>query len=197
MQKALLGVLLGLLALPATSARATSVCGPGGAAATSRYCSFSSSGLYFGSGKDSPSFAVVRDGRTLAPVLSSNLLRFNATFTGKHSGVASFVEAGSAIPSQPGRQWGRDGDGAGTYGMGVGIFSTYVPDGWYRRPSGDGWGRYHRSWDSGYTGFSTLDPVATPLATTPEPITLVLFGTGLLLIAFLARRRAGSVREDT
>ena len=166
----------------------------------SRYCSFSSSGLYFGSGKDSPSFAVVRDGRTLAPVLSSNLLRFNASFTGKHSGMASFVEAAwSALPSSAGRQLGLEGYGGGTSGMGVGIFSTYFPDGWYRHTSGDGWSRYHRSWDLGYTGFSTRDPVVTsPLATTtPEPITLVLFGTGLLLIAFLARRRAGSVREDT
>lgn len=155
---------------------------------------------YFRGGDITPSFAVIRDGRTLDPVLSMHLLSFDASFPGSYSGKASLVKmADSGLTSHAGRQGFGEGGSGGTYGIGTGILSNFVPDGWYRRPSGDGWIRFQHSWYVGHTGtgYGATDVDPQPLATTPEPVTLVLFGTGLLLIAFLARRRTLAAREDT
>jgi hypothetical protein len=195
MQKVIFGLLLGMLILPAASARASSVC-PANAPSESRYCAISSSMITGGSG--SPFFAVNRDGLGLAPLLGMEMFSFNGTFTGKFAGTSSLVEpAGSRLPSAAGRQGiGSEGEGAGAYGMSSSIFGT-SPDGWFRHPSADGWFRYHGSWDPGYSGSNFQNvSIAGPLDPTPEPFSLVLFGTGLLLIAFLARR-VGTVREDT
>ncbi len=195
MQKAALVFVLGMLILlPVASARAGSIC-PANAPAESGYCAISPSTITGVSG--SPFFAVNRDGRGIAPLLGMEMFSFNATFTGKFAGVSSLVEAaGSRLPSAPGRQGiGSEGEGGGAYGMASSIFGS-APDGWFRHPSADGWFRYHGSWDSGYSGSSLGNDSSAPLDPTPEPFTLALFGTGLLLIAFLARR-VGTVREDT
>jgi len=196
MGKALLGIILSLLALPAVSARASTVCGSAGVSAGSRYCSLASSRLYREDGGNSPSFSVVRDGRTLAPVLGMRMLSFDASFPGNHTGVASLVKvAASGLPFHAGRQGFGEGGNGGTYGIGTGVLSNFVPDGWYRRPSGDGWVRFQHSWYVGSTG-TGYNTTPSPLDPTPEPMTLVLFGSGLLLIAFLVRRRALAARVD-
>lgn len=167
---------------------------------TSRYCSFASSRLYREDAGSSPSFTVVRDGRSLAPALGLHMLSFEANFPGSHSGVASLVKvADSGLPSFAGRQGFGEGGSGGTYGIGAGILSSFVPDGWFRRPSADGWVRFQHSWYVGSTGTATgtgFSTVTSPLDPTPEPMTLVLFGSGLLLIAFFVRRRTLSVRKD-
>jgi hypothetical protein len=193
MKKAALAFLFGMLVLPAASARASSIC-PANAPAESRYCTISSSAITVGSG--SPFFAVNRDGRGLGTLLGMSMFSFNATYTGKFGGVSSLVAtAGSKLPSAPGRQGiGSEGDGGGAYGLSSSMFGS-APDGWFRHPSSDGWVRYQGSWDPGYSGSNLLNTSSDPLDPTPEPVTLVLFGTGLFLIAFLARR-AGAARED-
>jgi hypothetical protein len=197
MRNTFLGIVLSILALPAVSARAGSVCGSAGASLGSRYCSFASPMLYLRGGENLPSFTVGRDGRALAPVLGMHLLSFDASFPGSHSGVASLVKvADSGMPSYAGRQGFGEGGNGGAYG--VGTLSNFVPDGWYRRPSADGWVRFPHAGYVGSTstgtGFTTL---SAPLDPTPEPMTLLLFGSGLFLIAFLARRRTLDAREDS
>jgi hypothetical protein len=193
MQKAALGMLLGMLILPAASARASGIC-PANAPVESSYCAISPASVSVVSG--SPFFSVSRDGRGIVPLMGTEMFSFNATFAGKFAGVSSLVEtAGSRLPSAPGRQGlGGEGEGGGAYGMSSSIFGS-SPDGWFRHPSADGWFRYQGSWNPGYSGSGLVNYSSDPLDPTPEPFTLVLFGTGLFFIAFLARR-TGVSRED-
>jgi hypothetical protein len=198
-QKAVLWILPGIPALPATSARASRLYSSGGPAVASRYCSFSSSVPYLAGGNSFPYFTVARDGQTLAPILSLDLLGFNASFGGSHLGVASLVEgAGSGPREWAGRQGNGEGGGRGI-GDGTGNFSNFFQDSGHGRSVADGWTRGRGYWGFEPTGFNpniqTSDP--TPLAVTPDPFTLLLFGTGLFLNAFLARYRAGPLREGS
>lgn len=196
MPKIWLGILLGIVAMSAVSVRAVSLCDQTDTI-SSHYCSYSSSTLYLGSGDRLPSFTVPRDGRSLSPISGMSMLGFDANFPGSHSSVASLVKvADTRLPSFAGRQAFGEGGIGGAYGIGTGLLSNFVPDGWYRRPAGDGWGRFQRPL---YVGSLVTgdDPISSPLDPTPEPMTLVLFGSGFFLIALLMRRRALAAREES
>ena len=186
-KRTLLVILLSMLAVSAASARAGAVCPAWIPGAARGYCSLSASAP-FSVGR--PSFAVLGVSRSLVPATGMDALTFNVTFSQGSFGVASFFKKIDPLAAgMPGRQTnGSDGNGV----FGGGYFFNNAPDGWFHRPSGDGWLRYHRNWSFGYSG-SGANSQAGSLDTTPEPLTLVLFGTGLLFIAFLARRRAAKV----
>lgn len=186
MKRALIGVLFGLLAVPIAWAGASNPCATGLPASSSTYCSFSSSTLALPTGN--PNFAMNRQGWPSA-LLGTRMLNFMATFHGNHFGTANSGGAVSfVLPEQAGRLWGGEGAGGGA-GIGPGFFSNGAPDGWYRRPPIDSWFRFPVTWNPNFTGFNTGDPGTSPLGETPEPLTLALFGTGLLLIALISRRR--------
>lgn len=183
MKRALIGVFLGLLAVPVAWAGVGNPCSAG---TPSKYCSLPSLNFTLPAGK--PYFAVNRQGWP-SVLVGMRMLNFRATFTGSHFGTTGSAGAVSFIlPEQAGRQWGGEGTGGAT-GIGAGFFSNGAPDGWDRRPPVDGWWfRFPVTWSPNSIGFDTDDP-ATPLAETPEPLTLALFGTGLLLIALITRHR--------
>jgi hypothetical protein len=190
------------LALPAVSARASSLCGSGAPVASSAYCEFSSPVSYLARRGSLPSFDSSRNDPGLTPILSTQLLSFNATFGKSHLALADILEGPSSGPTEwAGRQDYGDGGSAGSIdgeSFSKGIVRLF-PDGDYGHPWKGVWVYGHNFWEFGSssgTNSGVQDPDPGPLAATPEPVGLLLFGTGLVLLAFLTRRRIGSLRGD-
>lgn len=151
---------IAIAVLFAGSARASNLCRSVESAA-SKNCSFSPWGLYLQDSSSSPRFAVF-----------DNHL---------------FPLAGS------------EGRPVLDAGMGRGMLTNNGVGNFFKLSLYGGYGRWWRNggwmWSHGYSdsGSSNLNLDSTngdpPLADTPEPFTLLLFGTGLLTITFLVWRR--------
>ena len=198
MKRTLLGAgVLAFLLLPAARAHAVGIMCSNNAASSGRFCSLSSSSL--GLTNRLPTF-ILPDTQTLDPVSSLSSLNFTASFLRRGFVSASLIEGFNSGASEPGRQ-GNDA-GYGRTGSSAGFFAAGIPNinFWYHRPVGDqAWYHRHFIWNFGSNGMGNTnwleDP--SPLAETPEPVSFVLFGTGLLLIALEVRRRADIARNDT
>ncbi len=195
MKRALLVMLVAAMVLPVASARASDLCTAAGSATSSALCSLAPSAAYLpGQAYSSPLFTFGGEGWMLLPIARANPLNFGATFPGSLSRVTGSAEPMQLrMSSQAGRQ--LDGEGGGGISGGVGVSLNGAPDGWFKGSPGDGGGRFRRPWNPNFTGF-VVSNGSGPLAETPEPLTLALFGTGLLLIGLIARRRFSGERGE-
>ena len=190
MKRIILSAVLIVFALPALSARASDLCSVGKFNGLGGRCSFEPPSALAAGSVIAPVFALTGQGRDLTPLPFLRSFSFQAAFTGSHFGSTSVVASSKALFSGlPGRPSFAGADGVGGIDN-VGIFSGFGGDDWFRHPTGDGWYRLKYTWGPGTMGF--WDPSPNQLDDTPEPFTLLLFGTGLLMIAFLARHRVGA-----
>jgi hypothetical protein len=149
-----------VVVLFAGSARASNLCGSVGSTA-SKYCSLSPSRLYLQDSSSLPRFALFDN--HLFPV--------------------------AGLASRP----------MSDEGMGRGPLTNNGVNNFFKLSFYGGYGRWWRNdgwtWSQGYSDSGSSDlnldgtNVDPPLADTPEPFTLLLFGTGLLAISFLVWRR--------
>lgn len=185
-----IGAAVIVFALAAIPVRANGLCWTGKLAGPGGECALEPVGSLAAGSGPAPVFEFARQVRDVIPLQLPNPLRFQAVFASSPFGSTSVVAmAGAPLTGAAGRQSFAGADGTGGFG-GVGVFSGLVGDGGYWRPTGDGLYRLKRSWGSGTMGF--WDASSTQLDDTPEPFTLLLFGTGLLMIAFFAKWRFGA-----
>lgn len=184
-KRVVLTFFVALLALPVASARAGNLCTAIGWSASSTFCSLESSTALLPGQPTSPSFLMVGHSGMLFPVARANPLNFGATFPVSR-GLSSTEPVSMRVSSQAGRQ--LSGEGGGGVSGGVGVSLNGAPDGWFRGSPADGGTRFRLPYNPNLTGYVYgSDPA--PLDETPEPLTLALFGTGLLLIALVVRRQ--------
>lgn len=161
-------------------------------------CALTAQGVYYGAAR--PSFVLSGGGSVLNPVPLHSALSFVATINGHNFGMV--VATGS---NETGARQVEVGPWVGTGrtngGHGDGIFPTFSKiffNNGYGQRWGTGW-----TWDHGFWGSGDPDDNgigsnngwhrSDPLAVTPEPFTLLLFGTGLCLMALLMWRRDNSL----
>lgn len=184
MKKEFLFLLLGMLAFAVTPLRASSSCGSVGEG-TSPGCALSTGAGYYGT--TAPSFVVSHDGAVLDPVALGPSFTLSATI-GDH-GVGMAVGPSGAV--------GGGANGRFSEGGYPAFFKVFFNTGDGPRWA-SGWTWAHGFSGVGEPGSEGFTPSintggSDPLAVTPEPFTLLLFGTGLLLIAFVVWRRDKAV----
>lgn len=194
MKKELLFLFLGIMAFAVTPLRASSSCGSVGQV-SSPGCALSAGSGYYGA--TTPTFVVSNDGAVLNPVALAPSFTIGATIGG--GGVGMVVSSGSTQLEAGPRNSGGTANGGYSDGGAPGFSKVF-----FKSDHGQRWG-IGWTWDHGYSGSGepgwqglnsggdTLN--ADPLAVTPEPFTLLLFGTGLILMALLMWRRDSVVRH--
>lgn len=193
MKKTLLVMLVAAVVLPAVSARASVLCSAAGATMSRAFCSLAPSAAMLPGQGASPSFAIGGNGWIL-PIARTNPLNFGATFPGRSSRGVGATEP-VQVSAQAGRQ--LNGEGGGAISGGLGISMNGAPDGWFKGAIGDGGRFYWVPWNPNITADTVMNPNPSTLEQTPEPLTLALFGTGLLVITLLVRRRSAGAGGKT
>lgn len=190
-------LILGSLVFAATPLLAGSPCNSV-MAVSGHNCALSAQGAYYDTAK--PSFVLSGDGSELNPVSLSPSVTFGATINDRNVGMVVALASNDLSARQiEAGPWVGTGTAHGD--LGDGIFPTFSKV-FFNKGNGQRWGAGW-TWDHGFWGSDDSDgngitsnngwQNSDPLAVTPEPFTLLLFGTGLILMALLMWRRDNSL----